>query len=133
MAPYEVHVFICTSGGTCPHQGASEVHAFLKEAVLRAQLKSKVRINHAGCLDQCGHGPMVVIYPDNVWYSHVSLEDAQVIFAQHIQGGRPVEHLRFLPPETGAHKLVRSPDGKPLERCTLCRNGRLMTAGDAAK
>jgi hypothetical protein len=76
---------------------------------------------------------MVVIYPDNVWYSHVSVEDAQAIFAQHIQGGRPVEHLRFLPRGAGAHKLARSPDGKPLERCTLCRNGRVMTAGDAAK
>jgi (2Fe-2S) ferredoxin len=98
MAPFEIHLFVCTSGGTCPHQGAAEVHALLKDAVLRAKLKSKVRVNHAGCLDQCGHGPMMVVYPENVWYAHVSLEDAETIFTEHILGGRPVESLRFHPP-----------------------------------
>lgn len=131
MAPYAVHVFVCTSGGTCPHQGAAEVHAFFKEAVLRNRLKAKVRVNHAGCLDQCGHGPMVVIYPESVWYSHVSVEDAEVIFTEHILGGRPVEHLRFQPPHPGANKLARDPEGKPVERCTLCRGGRAVTAGYA--
>src|SRR5512134_1735011 len=128
MTPFEVHVFVCTSGGTCPHQGAAEVHAFLKEAVLRAKLKSKVRVNHAGCLDQCGHGPVVVVYPENVWYTHVSLEDAEAIFAEHIVGGKPVERLRFRSPDPGAHKLTRDPDGKPTERCTLCRGGQAETA-----
>ena len=129
MEPFEVHIFVCTSGGTCPHQGAAEVHAFLKEAVLRAKLKAKVRVNHAGCLDQCGHGPMVVIYPENVWYSHIGVKDAEAIFAQHILGGRPVDHLRFKSPSPGAHKLARDPDGKPIERCTYCRGGQAETAG----
>jgi len=128
MEPYEVHVFVCTSGGTCPHQGAAEVHAFLKEAVLRAKLKFKVRVNHAGCLDQCGHGPVVVIYPENVWYSHVNVEDAEVIFTEHIVGGRPVERLRFQPPHAGANKLARDPEGRPTERCASCRDGRAITA-----
>lgn len=133
MEPYEVHVFVCTSGGTCPHQGAAEVHAFLKEAVLRAKLKSKVRVNHAGCLDQCGHGPMVVIYPENVWYSHVTVEDAGVIFDQHILGGRPVDRLRFQSPSPGAHKLARNPEGKPVERCTSCRGGHAETVAYAGE
>jgi len=133
MEPYEVHIFVCTSGGTCPHQGAAEVHAFLKEAVLRAKLKSKVRVNHAGCLDQCGHGPVVVIYPENVWYSHVTVEDAGVIFDQHILGARPVDHLRFRSPSPGAHKLARNPEGRPIERCTSCRGGHAVTAGFAGE
>lgn len=128
MEPYEVHVFVCTSGGTCPHQGAAEVHDFLKGSVLRAKLKSKVRVNHAGCLDQCGHGPVVVIYPENVWYSHVSVADAEEIFAQHLLGGRPVEHLRFRVSGPGAHKLARNPDGRPTERCNACRHGHVETA-----
>ena len=133
MEPYEVHVFVCTGGGTCPHQGSAEVHAYLKQAVLQAKLKSKVRVNHAGCLDQCGHGPMVVIYPENVWYSHVSVGDAEVIFRQHIVGGQPVEELRFRPPDAGAHKLVRKPDGRPTERCTWCRGGKAVTGGYAGE
>jgi (2Fe-2S) ferredoxin len=133
MEPFEIHVFVCTSGGTCPHQGAAEVHAFFKEAVQRAKLKSKIRVNNAGCLDQCGHGPVVAIYPENVWYSHVSLEEAEAIFTQHILGGRPVEHLRFRAPGPGAHKLARHPDGRPIERCTLCRGGQAITAGYAGE
>ena len=77
------------------------MHAFLKEAVARARLKSRVRVSQAGCLDQCGHGPMVVIYPDDVWYSHVSLEEAQAIFSEHILAGRPVDALRFRVGEPG--------------------------------
>jgi (2Fe-2S) ferredoxin len=131
MEPFELHVFVCTSGGTCPHQGAADVHAFLKEAALRAKLKSKVRVNHAGCLDQCGHGPVVVVYPENVWYTHVSVKDAEAIFTEHILGGQPVERLRFRPSGPGAHKLARDPDGKPTERCTLCRGGQAETAAYA--
>jgi len=131
MEPFEIHIFVCTSGGTCPHQGAADVHAFLKEAVLRAKLKLKIRVNHAGCLDQCGHGPVVVVYPENVWYTHVSVKDAEAIFTEHILGGQPVERLRFRPPGPGAHKLARDPDGKPTERCTLCRGGQAETAAYA--
>lgn len=64
MEPFAMHVFVCTGGGTCPHQRSVAVHAFLKEAVARARLKSRVRVSQAGCLDQCGHGPLVVIYPE---------------------------------------------------------------------
>jgi (2Fe-2S) ferredoxin len=127
MLPFEIHVFVCTSGGTCPHQGSTAVHAYLKEAVAKAGLKGKVRVNNSGCLDQCGHGPNLVIYPENVWYSHVTREEAEVIFTQHILKGQPVESLRFHPPKPGGHKLVRNKDGKPIERCTLCRNGQAAT------
>jgi (2Fe-2S) ferredoxin len=127
MGPFEVHVFVCTTGGTCPHQGSLQVHAFLKEAVAKAGLKGRVRINHAGCLDQCGHGPNLVIYPEGIWYSHVTREEAESIFTQHILGGKPVEHLLFRPPKPGGHKLVRGRDGRPIEACTLCRGGRATT------
>ena len=66
-----------------------------------------------------------------IWYSHVTVEDAKAIFTEHILGGRPVERLRFVPPGPGAHKLARDPDGKPAERCTLCRGGQAVTAGYA--
>jgi len=72
--------------------------------------------------------PLVVIYPDDVWYSHVSLEEAQVIFSEHILAGRPVDALRFRVGEPGAHKLARDQNGRPTQRCTLCRDGRAVTA-----
>ena len=60
MGQYERHVFVCTSGETCPTQG--DVEAFVKELrgeVARAGLTDDVRINKAGCFSQCGHGPMI--------------------------------------------------------------------------
>jgi len=66
-----------------------------------------------------------------VWYTHVSVKDAEAIFTEHIVGGQPVERLRFRPPDPGAHKLARDPDGKPIERCTLCRGGQADTAAYA--
>lgn len=127
MGPFEIHIFVCTSGGTCPHQGSVAVHAYLKEAVAKAGLKGKVRVNNSGCLDQCGHGPNLVIYPENVWYSHVTQEEAEIIFTEHVLEGRPVQRLRYHPPTPGAHKLTRNKDGKPIQRCTLCRNGQAAT------
>ena len=125
--PFEIHIFVCTSGGTCPHQGSVGVHAYLKEAVAKAGLKGKVRVNNSGCLDQCGHGPNLVIYPENIWYSHITREEAEILFSEHILGGRPVERLLFRSPKPGGHKLARNKDGKPIERCTLCRNGQATT------
>ncbi len=76
MGQYRTHVFVCTSGETCPTQG--DVEQFVKhlraEAV-KAGLKDDVRINKAGCFSQCGHGPMLVIYPDDVWYAGVQASD----------------------------------------------------------
>jgi (2Fe-2S) ferredoxin len=135
MGPFEIHVFVCTSGGTCPHQGSGSVHAYLKEAVAKAGRKGTVRINHSGCLDQCGHGPNLVVYPENVWYSHVTREEAELIFTQHILGGKPVEELVYRPQRPGGHKLARNREGKPIQRCTLCRGGQATThacAGDGS-
>ena len=110
MGPFEKHVFVCTSGSICPIEGDSTlVHARLKELVKQADLKTSIRINNAGCLDQCGHGPMVVVYPENVWYCHVKVEDADAIFHEHLVGGRPVERLIYRPAKPGPNKLRKEP------------------------
>ena len=105
MNVFDQHVFVCTGGKVCPAEGGSAaVHARLKELVAQAGLESAIRINHAGCLGQCGHGPMVVVYPEGVWYSAVSVEDADTIFEAHLIGGKPVERLRYHPLQPGINK-----------------------------
>jgi len=105
MGPFEIHVFVCTSGGTCPHQGSVTVHAYLKDAVAKAGLKGKVRVNNSGCLDQCGHGPTLVIYPENVWYAGVQEGDLPEILESHILNGVPVKRLIYDPGVKGANKV----------------------------
>ena len=106
MGQYERHVFVCTSGDTCPGQGDTEgfVKA-LRAGVQKAGLKDEVRINKAGCFSQCGHGPMVVVYPENVWYAGVKEGDLEELLTSHIVGGKPVERLRYSPGKPGANKI----------------------------
>lgn len=67
----------------------------LQQAAKAADLAGRVRVNKSGCLDQCEHGPTVVVYPEAVWYGHVKPEDAEEIVREHLIGGRPVERLRL--------------------------------------
>jgi (2Fe-2S) ferredoxin len=55
----------------------------------------KVRVNTAGCLDRCDEGPVVVIYPESVWYTYVDRDDIDEIITEHLQNGRIVERLRI--------------------------------------
>ena len=112
MAQYEKHVFVCTYGKWCNKQGdASELVGQLKALVAAHDLKGVVRINQSGCLGQCGHGPMVVVYPDNHWYAGVHPADATEIFESDIVAGQIVEKLRFVaPPGDNKDTNTMSPD-----------------------
>jgi (2Fe-2S) ferredoxin len=118
MGQFEKHVFICTSGDWCATKDGDSlaVHAYLKKRVAEAGLKERIRINHSGCLDQCGNGPMMVIYPENVWYWGVTLDDAQAIFEEHLLGGQPVERMIYRPAKPGKNKLPRDEQEHPIGR-----------------
>ncbi len=105
MGQYDCHVFVCTGGDTCPTQGNVEQFVkYLRAEAVKAGKKHEVRINKAGCFSQCGHGPMMVFYPENVWYAGVQESDLPEIFESHILGGRPVERLIYAPGVKGANK-----------------------------
>ena len=106
MGQYACHVFVCTSGETCPTQG--DVEKFVKTlraGAVAAGRKTEVRVNKAGCFSQCGHGPMIVVYPDNVWYAGVQESDLQEILDSHILGGAPVKRLIYEPGVLGGNKV----------------------------
>ncbi|MBX9771838.1 MAG: (2Fe-2S) ferredoxin domain-containing protein [Candidatus Obscuribacterales bacterium] len=93
--PFEKHVFVCVSGKTCPGQGSEEVLELLRKEIKELGLKSKIRINKSGCFDQCGHGPLVVVYPDNVWYARVKPSDCHEIIHSHLLNNQPVARLLY--------------------------------------
>jgi (2Fe-2S) ferredoxin len=101
LPAFERHVFVCCNARpegaprpSCTRDGTSGLHAELKQQANAAGLGWRVRINKSGCLDQCEHGPMVVVYPEAVWYGNVQPGDAAEIVAEHLVAGRPVERLR---------------------------------------
>ena len=102
MPVFEHHVFVCHNARpegaprpSCTTDGKSDLFTELQQRVKAAGLGGRVRINKSGCLDQCEHGPTVVVYPEGVWYGGVQPEDAAEIVEQHLVGGRPVERLRM--------------------------------------
>jgi len=102
MAKFERHIFICGNvrpqghpRGCCDPTGQAELQKIFKAKLAERGLKGRVRANQSGCLDQCEHGPNLVVYPDGVWYGGVTPADVEEILDSHIVGGRPVERLRL--------------------------------------
>src|SRR3990172_8954348 len=102
MPGFEKHVFVCTNvrpeghpRGCCSAKGSEAIRDAMKAAVAKRGLSRRIRINLAGCLDQCEHGPNIVVYPEGVWYGFVTLADVDEIVESHLVNGRPVERLRL--------------------------------------
>lgn len=102
MSYYQHHVFFCCNqrepGETCCNsRGASEMQAYAKDRIgqLRMKGEGKVRINKAGCLDRCDHGPVMVVYPEAVWYTYIDKDDVEEIIQEHLINGRVVERLKI--------------------------------------
>jgi (2Fe-2S) ferredoxin len=100
MPKFEKHIFVCgnqrpagSPRGCCDPNGQAKLQKLFKQKLAERGLKGKVRANQSGCLDQCEHGPNIVVYPDAVWYGHVTESDLDEIIESHIIGGKPVLRL----------------------------------------
>lgn len=102
MPGFEKHVFVCTNTradghprGCCAVKDAGAIRERLKTLAAERGLAGRIRINKAGCLDQCEHGVTIVVYPEAVWYGFVRSDDVVEILESHLIEGRPVERLRL--------------------------------------
>jgi (2Fe-2S) ferredoxin len=102
MSWYRHHVFFCTNlredGSACCQRFdalAMRDYAKARCKTLGITGQGGVRINTAGCLDRCEEGPVIVVYPEAVWYSWVDRQDIDEIIDEHLVGGRIVERLRL--------------------------------------
>jgi (2Fe-2S) ferredoxin len=94
------HVFVCINErpadhpkGCCKAKGGVEVRDALKAELTKRGLSKVIRANNAGCLDQCEHGVTVVVYPEQTWYGHVTVDDVTEIVDKHLVGGEVVTRL----------------------------------------
>lgn len=102
MSYYKYHVFMCTNqrgpGERCCNQsGSGRLRAYAKDRIKALGLKSEsgVRINSAGCMDRCELGPVMVIYPEETWYTFVDEQDVEEIIQEHLIHGRKVARLQL--------------------------------------
>jgi (2Fe-2S) ferredoxin len=100
MPSLQRHVFVCINEraadnpkGCCLRKGGADVRDRLKAELGSRGLSKLIRANNAGCLDQCEHGIAVVVYPEQVWYGHVTPDDIPEIVEKHLIGGEVVTRL----------------------------------------
>ncbi|MGE5472097.1 MAG: (2Fe-2S) ferredoxin domain-containing protein [Bacteroidota bacterium] len=102
MSYYQHHVFICCNqreaGEQCCNAvGGSALLAYAKDRIgaLKKNGPGQIRVNKAGCLGRCDHGPVMVVYPEETWYSFIDEADVDEIIDQHLLGGQVVERLKI--------------------------------------
>ena len=99
---YKHHVFFCTNQRAagevcCANHGSPEMRDYAKKKIKTLGLSGPggVRINTAGCLDRCDLGPVIVVYPEGIWYTYVDKEDIDQIIEEHLVHGREVARLKI--------------------------------------
>ena len=102
MSYFKHHVFFCCNQRgegemCCNNLGATEAQTYAKERISQLKLKGKdkIRINKAGCMDRCEDGPVIVVYPEGIWYSYVDTDDVEEIIQEHLIHGRAVDRLKI--------------------------------------
>jgi (2Fe-2S) ferredoxin len=96
------HIFVCVSSringqlkGTCHTKDGLAIMEKFMEEIEERELGGEVFITNTGCFSICGQGPIVVVYPDNVWYGQVTPADVEEIMDSHIEGGKVVKRLEI--------------------------------------
>lgn len=105
MSSPKYHAFFCTTSrppghprGCCISKGGQPLFERLMGKFQQAMLWDKgVSVAQASCLGACNAGPVMVVYPENVWYAPKTAEDIDEIVASHFGKGEVVQRLRFNP------------------------------------
>lgn len=91
---YRSHVLVC--GGTgCTSSGSEQIIQTLKDELKKNKLQNEVAVVKTGCHGLCAEGPVMIVYPEAVFYSRVRPEDVEEIVSEHLLKGRIVERLVY--------------------------------------
>ena len=98
MRKYKKHIFICINQRennlqkSCGNLGL-EIRNKFAEELKKINLNYEIRINKSGCLDGCAQGPIIVIYPEQIWYKNVSLDNVSDIINESIIKNNIIDKL----------------------------------------
>lgn len=98
MEPFRFHLFVCTQpkpeGVTsCPSRGSLAVLEKFDRELQSRGLSNEIQLTTCGCMGLCDEGPMMVGYPEGIWYRRVQPTDVPEIIDAHLCGGKPVARL----------------------------------------
>lgn len=98
MEPYSRHVIICTGGFCSPSRSGRSLYSLLASLLQREGLlfgPTRVKRGETPCLGVCAGGPIVVVYPEGVWYAGVTPDLLERIVVEHLRDGKLVEGAVF--------------------------------------
>ncbi|HYN82191.1 MAG TPA: (2Fe-2S) ferredoxin domain-containing protein [Gemmatimonadaceae bacterium] len=98
MEPYSHHVLVCTGSFCSPERRGRALYAHLAELLEREDLlfgPTRVKRGETPCLGVCAGGPIVVVYPEGVWYGNVTFDLLERIVVEHLKNGRVVHEAVF--------------------------------------
>lgn len=123
---YEKEILVCAGTGCISSKSGEFVDA-LKEELTKNDLIDKVNIVKTGCFGLCAQGPIVIIYPEAVFYHQVQPKHAKKIVSDHIINGKLVEKLLYHDSETKEiiNKLMDTPFYHKQKRVALRNCGRI--------
>ncbi|WP_026895550.1 NADH-quinone oxidoreductase subunit NuoF [Clostridiisalibacter paucivorans] len=91
---YRSHVLICRGTG-CTSSSSDKIESKLQEKLIEKGLDKEVKVVRTGCFGLCEAGPIVVVYPEGAFYSHVKVEDVEDIVEEHLLKGRILKRLLY--------------------------------------
>jgi len=99
MYNFRTHVLLCY-GGACISSGAESIKEVMEQEIAKAGLQNEIDVVTTGCMGTCELGPVMVIYPEGIFYQKVKPEDAREIVQEHLLKGRVVKRLFYKKPKT---------------------------------
>ena len=102
---FRIHALIC--GGTgCTSSGSAEIQEALHREIAAQGLEDEIKVVQTGCFGLCALGPIMIIYPEGVFYSKVTADDVPEIVEEHFLKGRPVERLIYKEEENETEEQI---------------------------
>ena len=98
MEAYARHVLVCTGGFCSPNRRGRELYSLLAALLQRENLlfgPTRVKRGETPCLGVCAGGPILVVYPEGIWYAGVTPELLERIVVEHLRDGRVVNEAVF--------------------------------------
>ena len=102
---FRIHALIC--GGTgCTSSGSAEIQEALHREIAAQGLEDEIKVVQTGCFGLCALGPIMIVYPEGVFYSKVTADDVPEIVEEHFLKGRPVERLIYKEEENETEEQI---------------------------
>lgn len=93
-------ILVCQGTG-CVSSNSHKITKALETTIKDKGLTGQVDVKFTGCHGFCQQGPIVIIEPEGIFYTHIKVENAEEIITSHILNGKPLEDLYYKDPNTG--------------------------------